>query len=127
MMPWSARCAPLLVALMLAAAPGCKHEEPQPIKIDGARMTVDNVTGKDWSRVQVWLNDHYRVIYPEVRASQRLIVPLDTFVAGSGQRFDAAHQYPWSIELTADASDGTVVKLSWGKERWKTGQRPKGR
>jgi hypothetical protein len=126
-MTLSGRVACGLLVLATCALAGCRQEEPQPIKVDGSRMTVDNLTGKDWSRVEVWLNDHYRALAPSVRASQRLIIPFDTFVAGTGQRFDAARHAPWSIELTAEAGDGTPVKLVWGKERWKVGQRPKGR
>ncbi len=115
------------VAILLAAAAGCKQEEARPIKVDGSRLTVDNLTGADWSRVEIWMNDHYRALAPSIKAHQRLVVPLDVFVAGSGQRFDAARQFPWSIELTAVSEDGKPVKLVWGKERWKTGERPKSR
>jgi hypothetical protein len=90
-------------------------------------LTIDNLSDSNWSRVEIWMNDHYRVLAPGIEAHQRLIVPLDSFVEGYGRRFDTRRQAPWSIEVTATAAGGAPVKLVWGKERWKVGERPKSR
>jgi hypothetical protein len=121
------RLSVLAAAVVVLAGSLACHEPPPPIHVDGARLTVDNQTDQEWSHVEIWLNDHYRVIAPSLKARQRLIVPLDTFVEGYGRRFDRKRQYPSSIELTATASDGKPVRLVWGKERWKPGVRPKDR
>ena len=42
--------------------------------------------------------------------------PLETFVAGFGQRFDAT-QPVRGIEVNATDASGDAVRLTWGEER----------
>ncbi len=106
-----------LVAALLLAAAGCRSEAPEPIHVDRNQMTVDNRTSSDWTDVEIWVNDHYRVQAPRIEASQRLTVPMDAFVAGFGQRFDVKRQVVQGVELTARGSDGQPVRLVWGRGR----------
>jgi hypothetical protein len=109
--------AALLAALVAAgAAFGCQ-EQPEPIRLQGNQLTVQNQTGEEWQDVEVWLNDHYRVTRSSLAAGQRLDVPLDAFVAGFGQRFNFRLQVPTGIEVTARGERGREVKLVWGKGR----------
>jgi hypothetical protein len=109
-------CVTAAVLLGSALAPACR-EVPDPIQVDGGQLVVQNQTAQEWSSIEIWVNNHYRVQYPRLRAGQRLIVPFDTFVSGWGQRFDRRKQYAQGIELTAKSSDGRDVRLVWGKGR----------
>lgn len=80
-------------------------------------LTVQNLTRDDWVAVEIWLNDHYRVTKAAMPAGERFSVPLDTFVAGFGQRFNPARQLVQGIEVTASTAAGTPVRLVWGEGR----------
>ena len=64
-------------------------------------MTVTNTSHDVWLNVEIWLNDHYRVTKSRMPPGERLGIPLDAFVAGFGQRFNAARQVVQGIEVTA--------------------------
>jgi len=110
------RLALVLVALACAFAPGCDEERPA-ILVQDTTISVENQSGEAWSAVEVWLNDHYRVTARALEAEGRLVVPLDAFVAGFGQRFDRRRQTPFGIEVTARTASGQEVRLVWGKGR----------
>jgi len=110
-----------VIAIGVAAAVfyprACSDVEVEAIVVEGGRVTVTNKTGTDWSDVEVWLNDHYRGQLRSLVAGQRLDIPIRTFVAGYGQNFDPRKQAPYGVEVTAKASDGTPVRLTWGQGR----------
>ena len=95
---------------------GCGDHRPA-ILIEPHAVSVENQSRHPWTHVEIWLNDHYRVTAPELAAHGRLVVPLDTFVAGFGQRFDRRRQSPFGIEVTARTPAGDEVRLTWGKGR----------
>ncbi len=107
----------LALVLAVATLVCCGGEEPQPIQINGDRLSVTNATKYRWSNVEVWMNNHYRVTLPRLEAGQRLDVPLDAFVAGNGHRFQPKHQQPEGIQVLAKSADGTSVTINWGKGR----------
>jgi len=95
---------------------GC--EKPRDaVVVTENRVSIENQSRQRWTQVEVWLNDHYRVIAPVLEPGGRLDVPLDTFVAGYGQRFDRRRQSPFGIEVTARTASGEEVRLVWGKGR----------
>jgi hypothetical protein len=106
-----------LLLFTAVAFPACRHEEPHPIAVEGNRLTLDNRTSVAWTGVEIWVNNHYRVTRSTVAAGQRLVAPLDTFVAGFGQRFDYRRQAVFSVEVTGTRPDGQGVKIVWGKAR----------
>ena len=75
------------------------------------RLTVDNRSSRDWNGVEIWLNTHYRVTTPSIPAGGRFQAPLDTFVAGFGQRFDFRRQQIVELRLVAKQPDGQAVEL----------------
>ncbi len=106
------------VAVVVAcAASACAPEAPDPIRIEGRQMTVTNTSHDVWLDVEVWLNDHYRVTRPRMPPGERLGIPLDAFVAGFGQRFNAARQVVQGIEVTATTPGGLRVRHVWGQGR----------
>jgi len=63
------------------------------------------------------VNDHYRVTAATLAARGRLVVPLSSFVAGFGQRFDRARAAVHGVEVTAKTAGGEPVRLTWGRGR----------
>jgi hypothetical protein len=104
-------------AVLLALLGGCRDEPEPPIVIEGNRMTVQNLTRHAWIDVEIWMNDHYRVTRSRINAGQRFTVPLDTFVAGFGQRFDVRSQPIFSVELTGRSEDGSEIRYVRGQPR----------
>ena len=112
------RLRPVLLLFGLVVALGaCWQEDKNPIIVAQGQITVINTTDTAWFDVEVWLNDHYRVQAKSLVSGQRLDVPIGVFIAGFGQRFDAKKQVPFGVEVSARRSDGTPVKLIWGKGR----------
>jgi hypothetical protein len=103
----------LLGCAVLAAltTAGCRKPPDEPMKLERNMLTVANQSSRDWTNVEIWLNTYYRVTTSSVPAGGRLQVPLDTFVAGFGQRFDF-HRMPVNdLRLTAKLPDGTPFEL----------------
>ena len=104
-------------ALAGLAAAACRTIPPDPITFRDRAIVVENLTADEWQNVEVWLNDHYRVTKSRMPAGERFTIPFSAFVAGFGQRFDAARQPIRGVEVTAAAPGGRAVKLVWGTGR----------
>ena len=102
-------------AVALAAlVAGCSGPpEPKPLQLDGNRLTVNNRTSADWTSVEIWVNQHYRVTVPSIAARSQFTVMLDAFVAGFGQRFDVKRQQLTDLRLAAKQPDGTPVEIRY--------------
>jgi hypothetical protein len=108
----------LLLAVTTLAAAGCTKLPADPLALERNLLTVSNQSANDWSNVEVWLNTYYRVTTSSVRAGSRFQAPLDTFVAGYGQRFDFRRTQIKDLRLTATLPDGTPIEL---KKRFEVG------
>ena len=99
----------------LAALPaGCSSPPPpQPLQLDRNRLTVTNSTARDWSSVEIWINQVYRVTVPSIAARSQFTVTLDAFVAGFGQRFNVKRQPLTGLRLAAKQPDGTPVAIQY--------------
>ena len=95
----------MLTALAMS---GCRQPPVEPLKLERNMLTVDNQSSRDWTQVEIWLNTYYRVTTSSVPAGGRLQAPLDTFVAGYGQRFD------FRGKVLTDASLSHMVGSRWG-------------
>jgi hypothetical protein len=100
-----------VLACVAALAAGCARIQPEPLKLEGNLLTVDNRTAQEWANVEVWLNTYYRITAKSIPAGGRLQAPLDMFVAGLGQRFDFRRAQIHSLRLTAKLPDGTPFEL----------------
>lgn len=105
----------VLVLLASAAAAACSTP-PERLTIDGRAIALYNDSGETWSGVEIWVNDHYRVTRDVVAPGERFDVPLETFVAGFGQRF-RRDQPVTGIEVTATDAGGDPVRIVWGTGR----------
>ena len=97
--------------LAALATAGCRRPPGDPLKLERNMLTVANQSSRDWTHVEIWLNTYYRVTAPSLPAGGRLQAPLDTFVAGYGQRFDFHRMQVKDLRLTAKLPDGTPFEL----------------
>jgi hypothetical protein len=98
------------VAVALTAA--CRSTPPiEPLKLDGNMLTIDNRSTQEWKDVEVRLNKNHTVRIPSIAAGGRMQVPLDTFVAGFGQRFNYHRTQITDLRLTATLPDGKPLEL----------------
>jgi hypothetical protein len=103
---------PIAAALFISlSAAGCSKAAVEPLKPDQNLLTVDNRTRDDWNHVEIWLNTYYRVPWPQIPAGGRFQVPLDSFVAGFGQRFDYHRTQVHDLRLTATLPDGRPLEI----------------
>jgi len=101
----------LLTTASAVAMAGCSRPPVEPLKLDGNTLTVANQSSRDWARVEIWLNTYYRVTAASIPAGGRAQVPLDTFVAGFGQRFNYRRAQITDLRLTATLPDGKPIEV----------------
>ena len=105
------------LAVALGAA-SCRKIPDEPMKLERNLLTVTNQSDNDWSGVEVWLNTYYRITTSSIPSGGRFQAPLDTFVAGYGQRFDFRRMQIRDLRLTAKLPDGKPFEL---KKRFEAG------
>jgi hypothetical protein len=113
--PWQVR--PWLLAALASVLAGACREPIAPLVVDAHEVVVTNTTASAWTGLEIWVNDHYRVTASRLEPDGRLHAPLDTFVAGFGQRFDPRRQTVRGVEVTATSDTGERVRLAWGEGR----------
>lgn len=97
--------------------PACGGLPPEPIRLDGNLLTVDNRTGTAWSDVEIWLNYYYRVTTKTIPAGGRFQAPLDAFTEGRGTRFNFARAQIRDVRVKATLPDGTPMEIAKQFER----------
>jgi hypothetical protein len=90
----------------------CGKTPIDPLKLEGNMLTVTNQSSNDWRSVQIRLNTYFRVDAASVPSRGVLRVPLDTFAAGFGQRFNFHRMQIRDLRLTATLPDGTPLELT---------------
>jgi hypothetical protein len=100
-----------LTVLCVALSAACSRPPVEPLKLDGNMLTVDNRSGDDWNKVEIWLNTYYRVKTDKIPAKGRFQAPLDVFVAGFGQRFEFRRMPIRDLRLTATLPDGKPIEI----------------
>jgi hypothetical protein len=101
----------IAAGLLSVATVGCSGPPPDPLQLEGNRLTVDNRTAQNWLNVEIWLNRSFRVTTASIPAGGRFQAPLDGFVSGYFQRFDVRHMPIHDLTLSAKQPDGTPVEL----------------
>jgi hypothetical protein len=99
----------LVATALLAAA--CTKPPPEPLRLDGNLLTIDNRTKEEWKDVEVWLNTYYRLTVPSIPPNGHVQAPLDNFVAGFGQRFQFRRMQIKDLRLTAKLPDGRPLEI----------------
>ena len=90
----------------------------EPIVIADGAVTVRNQTGRDWQNVRIWVNDHYAGSARVISAGGFAREPLSRFVASQGQTINTATTKITSVVVLATDTDGTKVRVVWGKPFW---------
>ncbi len=99
------------LAIVIVTTASCSGISPDPVQIDRGVLTVDNRTRHDWTKVEIWVNQYFRVTAPLIAAGGRMQVPLNSFVSGYAQRFDVKRLPVRNVRLTATQLDGSPVEL----------------
>jgi hypothetical protein len=105
------RRAALVAFVAIVAAAGCSKPPEEPLQLERNMLTVMNQSSREWTHVEIWLNTYYRITAASIAPGGRLQAPLDTFVAGFGQRFDLHRMPVRDLRLTATLPDGTPLEL----------------
>jgi hypothetical protein len=103
-----------LVVLLLA--PACAPR-PDPIRIRENVVIIQNQTSRDWRKVLITVNDHFRGGVPLLAANGQLNAPLSQFQTAFGQRYDIARQTVFKVEVTATDSSGEPVKVEFDAKK----------
>jgi hypothetical protein len=101
----------LPLALVAACAVACGPPPTEPLKLDGNLLTVDNQSSDEWRNVEIWLNTYYRITTSSIPAKTRFQAPLDTFVAGFGQRFSFRSMQIRDLRLVAQLPNGKPIEI----------------
>ena len=109
----------------------CSKPVIEPIQLERGMITVNNRTAEPWTSVEIWINQNFRVTTGSIAPDGQFQVPVNSFVAGYGQRFDFARMQIKDVRLTAKTPDGHAVEHTMafrqgGLEGAFGGQAPKG-
>src|SRR5213593_4916132 len=99
------------VAVLAIAFAGCYKAPVEPIRLEGNLITVSNVSKDEWTHVEIWINQQFRMITPSIPPGGRFQATLDTFVTGFGHRFNFKRMQVKDVRLMAKLPDGTPVEL----------------
>jgi hypothetical protein len=88
-----------------------------PIRIEGARVVVENQTAEAWHDVSVTINAYYRVRTQSIDPGGRLETPLASLETGLGQRFNPAREHVARVEVRATDPSGKRVAIDWDDNR----------
>jgi len=100
------------VVAAIASSAACRRVDVvEPLKLERNLLTVDNRSSDEWSDVEISLNYYYKIRLKKIAAGSRFTAPLDTMVAGFGQRFDWRKTQVRDLKLTATLPDGKPIEL----------------
>jgi hypothetical protein len=99
-----------LLGVVLVAA--C-HHQPDPIRVEGRTLVVENQTARAWRNVTVTVNSYYRAGAPALAAGGRLEAGLSTLTTGFGQRFNPVREAVHTVEVRATDDAGNPVSLDY--------------
>jgi len=88
-----------------------------PIRIEGARVVVENRTAQAWRDVNVTINAYYRVRAQSLEPGGRLETPLANLETGLGQRFNPAREHVMRVEVRATDASGKRVAMDWDEQK----------
>src|ERR1700682_2852110 len=100
-----------VAALVSISSAGCYKAPEEPLRLDGNMLTVSNVSKNEWTHVEIWLNQNFRMITPSIPPGGRFQATLDTFVTAFGQRFNFNRMQVKDVRLIAKLPDGKALEL----------------
>jgi hypothetical protein len=105
------RTAAALLVVVASLGAACGGPPPEPLRLDGNLLTVENQTGATLTNVEIWINRQFRVTAHSIPSGGRFQAPLDAFVEGYGRRFNFKSMQVHEVRLTATRPDGSQVEL----------------
>jgi|SRR5579872_525248 len=103
--------AAVVVIGVMSTAIACAPPPPDPLTLEGNRLTVENRSGTPWLGVEVWLNRQYRITVGIISPGERFQTPLDAMTEGFGHRFDFKHQQITDLRLKAMLPSGKPLEI----------------
>jgi hypothetical protein len=101
--------AALLTSLCLSTLACGKSPEIPPFRLEGKRLTVNNLSKETWKDVRIQINRQYLVQAREILPGQRFDVSLDAFLDVYGNHFYYQRQQIKDVHLTAKVAGGPDV------------------
>jgi hypothetical protein len=95
--------------LCLTTIACAKTQDIDQFRLEGKRLTVNNLSKDVWKDVEIKINRQYRVAVPEIAAGQRFDVTLDAFLDAYGNHFYYQRQQIRDVHLTAKVPGGSPV------------------
>jgi len=89
----------------------------EPIRVEGARIIVENQTAQAWSGVDVTINAYYRVRTASIDRRGRFETPLANLETGLDQRFNPARERVTHVEVRATDAAGNRVAIDWDDKK----------
>ena len=102
--------APTVAAFVAIASAACYKAPEEPIKLEGNLVTVSNVSTQEWTHVEIWINQQFRMVTPSIPPGKRFQATLDTFVTGFGHRFNFKRMQVKDVRLMAKLPDGKPME-----------------
>jgi hypothetical protein len=102
--------------VIAVAVAGCRSK-PEPIRLNGRTLVVENQTNSEWRNVTVTVNGYYRVAAPSLAAGGELDTGLSTLMTGLGQKFNVARESVHEVEVRATDAAGQPVSLDWSDRK----------
>ncbi len=103
----------LAVAVIASlASAGCYKAPEEAIKLEGDLLTVSNISNDEWTHVEIWINQQFRMVTPSIPPGKRFQATLDTFVTGFGHRFNFKRMQVKDVRLMAKLPDGKPLELT---------------
>ena len=102
------------IAFLLRSGGGSREE---PIRVQGARIVVENQTAQAWTGVTVTINADYQVRTPSIDPVGRLETPLASLETGLGQRFNTARETVTHVEVRGTDASGKPVAIDWDEKK----------
>jgi hypothetical protein len=104
------------VGCVIALLTACRGK-PEPIRVNGGHLVIENQTSQEWRDVVVTVNAYYRGGAPSLAPGGRLETALGNFTTGLGQRFDTNREPVRRVEVRAKNASGEPVALDWGADK----------
>jgi hypothetical protein len=98
-------------AVVAIASAACYKAPAEPIKLEGNMVTVSNASTQEWTHVEIWINQQFRMVTPSIPPGKRFQATLDTFVTGFGHRFNFKQMQVKDVRLMAKLPDGKPMEL----------------
>ena len=106
----------MAVGCAISLLVGCRGK-PEPIRVNGGRLVVENQTRQEWREVVVTVNSYYRGGSSSLAPGGRLETALANFTTGLGQRFDTNRERVSRVEVRAKTASGEPVAIDWGTDK----------